>query len=200
MSNPEIQKNEEREPTPESKADKGTVLSLDRAKKALIHSDRLQEKLIFAIDKIKKHPQWQSKVVDGFWKKLDAKDRELLYKGGKPSIFNVLKESAFPVPIPNTKYKKFSLKFFGDTLAKSVRPMVHYDLLPPPEGVSKEEVAKDIVTDQKSLRRLLTAVQILVSVFAPEIAEEVGEAKAIANQMVDMKTDISTKQQERKAA
>ncbi len=200
MKNLEAQPRAELESSPKAKAEKGETLDLDSLKKELIDSGRLQEKLLFAIDKIKKNPHWQSKVVDGFWNKLEKEDREQLYKGGKPSIFNALKDAAQIIPMPNLKYKKFSLKFFGDNLAKSVRPMVHYDLLPPPEGIGKEEIAKDIAGDQKSIKRLLTMLQIIVDVFAPELAPEVGKAKQIANQMVDMKTDLSNQQQEKKTA
>jgi hypothetical protein len=206
MGNPEMQKNTEHEITPESKGEKGEVLSLNHAREALIYSDRLQTKLLFAINKIKNHPQWHSKVVDGFWNKLSAKDRELLYTGGKPSIFKMMKKGMVPLNMlpfgmtPSMKYDDNRLKFFGDKISESARSLVQLDMLPAPEGVSGDEIAKDVLSDKKSLRRILSVIQVLVTLFAPEIASELGEAKQIANQLIDIKTEMANKQQELKAA
>jgi len=206
MGNPETQKNAEREPTPEGNAEKGEVLSLGHAKETLINSDRLQTKFLFAIDKIKNHPQWHSKVVDGFWNKLSVKDRELLYKGGKPGLFKMIKKGATPIGMlpfnvtPSLKYDDNRLKFFGDKISESARSLVQLDMLPAPEGIPSDEIKKDILSDKKSLRQLLTVVQVLVTLFAPEIAPEIGEAKQIANQLIDTKTQMASKQQELKAA
>jgi hypothetical protein len=208
MSNLETHEIAKPEPTPKANAEKGEILSLDHAKEALIHSDRLKTKLLFAIDKIKLHPQWKDKVVDGLWNKLSAKDRELLYQGGKPGIFKMLKKGLTPVPLnllpfdltPSMKYDDNRLKFFGDKLSDAARPLVQMDMLPAPEGIPGDEIAKDVLSDKKSIQRILSAVQVLVTLFAPEAAKEVQEAKAIANQLVDLKTDMATEQQKKKAA
>lgn len=201
MSNPEMQKDPEIESAPEAKNEKGDVLSLKNAKEALILSERLKTKFLFAINKIKNHPLWHSKVVDGFWNKLSTKDRTELYKGGEPGIFKMLKKGIMPFNLmPSMKYEDNRLKFLGDKISESARSLVQLDMLPAPEGISSEEIAKDVLSDKKSLRHILTLVQVLVDLFAPEIAAEVGEAKLIANQLVDIKTDMASKQQEQKAA
>jgi len=201
MSNPETQKDFENETLSEKKPEKGEVLSLKKAKEALIHSERLKTKFLFAINKINNHPLWHSKVVDGFWNKLSPEDRKELYKGGEPGIFKMLKKGIMPFNLmPSMKYKDNRLKFLGDKISESARSLVQLDMLPAPEGISSEEIAKDVLSDKKSLKHILTLVQVLVDLFAPEIAAEVGEAKLIANQLVDMRTDMATQQQERKAA
>jgi hypothetical protein len=203
MGNPETSKEIEQKPSAENKAEKDEVLNLNRVKKELIESGRLQEKFLFAIDKIKNHPQWQKKVVNGFWKKLTAKDRELLYRGGEPGLFKTLKKGSpilALIPIPEMKYDDNRLKFLGDRLSEGARSMVQMDMLPAPEGIEMETISKDILSDKKNLKRVLTAIQFLVSIFAPEAAKEVQEAKVIANQFIDIKTDVAIKQQEKKAA
>jgi hypothetical protein len=206
MSNPEIQNAEDREPLPGSRTEKGKVLSFGKAKEALVNSDRLQTQFLFAIDKIKNHPQWHSKVIDGFWNKLSAKDRELLYQGGKPGFIKTLKNGMNPLNAPpfnfapSMKYDDTRLKLFGDKISESARSLVQLDMLPAPEGIAKETLAKDILSDKKNMRHMLTAVQFLVDFFAPEIAGEIGEAKMIGFQLIDLKSDMATKQLEKKAA
>jgi hypothetical protein len=202
MKNPETHTTSEHE-LAKQETHEAQKLEIQLGEKKVDLSDKeLHARLLDSLVKIKEHPLWKTKFVEGFWNKLTPEDQKLLYESKKPSVFNTIKEgitsSPFLPPMPNLKYKKFSLKFFGDSLAKSVRPMVHYDMLPAPQGMSKEEIAKDIVGDQKSTKRLLSMLQIIVTVFAPELEPEVQKAKAIGDALVDAKTTVAKRQQEKK--
>jgi len=202
MGNSETKKSAEHEHAPEKSGEKGEILNFRDAKEALVSTDRLQSKLLFALNKIKNHPKWQEGVVDGFWNKLSPKDRELLYKGGKPSLLNALKSGS---PVFNQissllKYDDRRLKIFGNQMSQSTRTLVQLDLLPAPEGVPTEDITKDILKDKRNYKLLLMALQIIVSILAPEVAPEVQEVKKIASGLVDVKTELAKKQQELKRA
>lgn len=195
MNDLEVLKPRSYETEPNKPEKKESALDL---KKLDLKNETLQQKFVSAIEAIKNHPAWKETVVDGFWNKLSANDQEQLYKGGKLTISRVLKKSS-PIfsMIPSLKYDDNKLKLFGDMLADSARLMVQMDMLPAPKGISQEEIMKDIPKDQKSMERLLTLIEIFVTVFAPEAEPKFHEAKQIAEKIVEAKTTLAKGQQER---
>ncbi len=160
----------------------------------LQNSESLQGKLENAIDKLRNHPQWQSKAVDGFWNKLSEEDKTTLYDRGEQGISTKIS------PLINKirdifGYDAKKLKMFGSQVAPATRSLVQLNLFPAPASKPQAVIAADIQSDHKKFKRMLKVAKVVLMVLAPECMGEFNKIEGIVKQIDAVKTDAATRQQ-----
>lgn len=163
--------------------------------------EQLQQKLTTAIDHLKNNPVWKEKVVEGYWMgRLTENDRKELYKAGEPGLKNVAKKNIenlikpFAQLLGKKKYDTRELNMLGNQVSGAARMLVQFGLLPA-EGISQEELSQDIIEDEKSMKRLMTALRVFVTIVQPECAAELGEIQKTVNELIEAKKKLAEKQQ-----
>ena len=174
----------------------GKVIPLNKGKIAeqVLKNPKVKEGIEGALNKIKGSGFW--KKVENYWVGISEKDKEALYKEGEPGILKAI-ATAGPVGmgvnvIKNQfVYENRVLKAGGDKLAGAARTLMQMGLLTHPAKLTQEQLQADVVSDGKTMKKMLRMVKLILVAFAPEALPEYQKIEPLLQGVTEERTRIA---------
>jgi hypothetical protein len=166
--------------------------------KKVLESPQEQEGIEGALNKIKESQFWGK--VESYWAGISEKDKEMLYKEGEPNILKTI-ATAGPAGMglkmlkDQFVYENRMLKSGGDKIAGASRTLMQLGMLTHPAQLTPEQLKADIASDDKSAKKILRMIKLVIVAFAPEALPEYKIIEPFLKGATETKTRLALNNQ-----